>query len=150
MLPQLWEALEKRLDRELVDDAAASNSSSGGKSDEEDSGSEDEDGSNGDRGGDQAAPQQQQQPAAAFQLFGRELTRCLRMPRSLHWVQLDVRTSSAVAFPHLRTQYLLNMHGSLRFFGHQAAPLCRYPMQFDAAGAASEKHSPAQQRRSIQ
>ena len=72
-LPQLWDALEKRLDRELADGATSTGSGSG-DGDASDSSSEDDysGSSGGGRGGGEAAPQQEQQPAAGFQLFGCE------------------------------------------------------------------------------
>jgi len=74
VLPQLWEALEKRLDRELADDAASSSGSSSSDGDASDSGGEDDgsDITDDGRGGNEAAPQQGQQPEAGFQLFGCE------------------------------------------------------------------------------
>ena len=73
VLPQLWEALAKRLDRELDADASASSSSGDNGSDGDDSDSSSEDGQSdsGDGGGGkEAAPQKE--PAASFQLFGCE------------------------------------------------------------------------------
>ncbi len=71
VLLQLWEALEKRLDREL-DDGAGSSGSSDGDSSHSSSEDDGSDSVGSGRGGNQAAPQQEQQPAAGFQLFGCE------------------------------------------------------------------------------
>ena len=96
---QLWEALEKRLDRELADGASDSSSSGSGDAADGDNSSEDDDESDSidGRQGNQAAPLQEEQPSAGFQLFGSELC-CILLHSHPHTSQRIVLCHDALRY----------------------------------------------------